>query len=146
MENTFVMIKPDGVKRDLIGEIIGRFERKGLKIVGMKMLWPDQKLAEAHYSIHKGKSFYENLIKYIKSGPVIAMVWRGENAVAQARQLIGGTDPLEAYPGSIRGDFSIKMQRNLIHGSDASETAEKEINLWFPEGIIDHDMPLTPWI
>jgi len=141
IERTFVAIKPDGVMRGLIGEIIRRFERVGLKIVGMKMVWVDEKFAEKHYFEHRGKHFFERLKEYLSSGPVVAMVLEGANAVAIARKIVGPTDGSEAPPGTIRGDFGHmglkhadernKLYFNIIHASDSLESAEKEIKLWF---------------
>ncbi len=130
-EQTFVMIKPDGVQRGLVGEIVARFERKGLTLRAMKMMTIQKALAEQHYEEHKGKGFYEPLISYITSGPVVAMVWEGENAVEVARTMMGGTDPATSAPGTIRGDFGMFKGRNVIHGSDSPESARREINLFF---------------
>jgi len=147
MERTFVMIKPDGVQRRLIGKILQRFEEAGLKIVAMKFLKVTQELAEKHYEIHKGKPFYESLIKYITSGPVLAMVIEGQNAIERIRKMVGATDPQKAMPGTIRGDFCQHIGRNIIHASDAKETAEKEIKLWFNnEEIISYEMDDEKWI
>lgn len=137
MERTFVMIKPDGVERRLIGEIIARFERRGLRLVGMKLLHPDRTLAEKHYAVHRGKPFYEELVAFVTRGPVVAMVWEGNQAIALVRQMMGALKPLEAAPGTIRGDFTTDVQTNLVHGSDAPETAASEIALWFrPEELL----------
>lgn len=133
MERTFVMIKPDGVRRKQIGEIIRRFENRNLDIIGMKMLIPDRKLAEEHYAPHKGKDFYEPLVDFVTSGSVVAMVIEGDNAIALVRKMMGALNPPDALPGTIRGDLTTSTRENLIHGSDAPETAEYEINLWFPE-------------
>jgi nucleoside-diphosphate kinase len=127
------MIKPDGVQRHLVGEIISRFEAKGFTLVGLKMMKVSRELAEQHYDVHKGKPFFSSLVDFIISAPVTAMVWEGENVVAAARKIIGATDPINAEPGSIRGDFGVSIGRNLIHGSDAIETARREIELWFKE-------------
>lgn len=134
MERTFIMIKPDGVQRGLIGEVISRFERKGFSLVGMKFMSVSRELAEKHYEVHKERPFFSGLVEFIISSPVVAMVWEGENVIASARTLIGATKPTEAQPGTIRGDFGIEVGRNLIHGSDAPETAQQEIALWFQEG------------
>jgi nucleoside-diphosphate kinase len=128
------MIKPDGVQRGLIGEVISRFERKGFSLVGMKFMSVSRELAEKHYEVHKERPFFSGLVEFIISSPVVAMVWEGENVIASARTLIGATKPTEAQPGTIRGDFGIEVGRNLIHGSDAPETAQQEIALWFQEG------------
>ena len=130
-ERTFIAIKPDGVQRGLIAEIIGRFERKGFKLVALKQLIPSKELAQKHYGVHKERPFFEDLVEFISSGPVIAMVWEGAGVILSARKLIGSTKPLEAEPGTIRGDFAIDIGRNIIHGSDGQDTANFEINLWF---------------
>ncbi len=130
-ERTFIAIKPDGVQRGLIGEVLGRFERKGFKLVALKQLVPTRELAEKHYGIHKERPFFGSLVNFLTSGPVIAMVWEGEGVIANARKMIGATKPLEAEPGTIRGDLAIDIGRNVIHGSDALETAVFEIGLWF---------------
>lgn len=134
MERTLIIVKPDGVQRGLTGEIIRRFEQRGLRIVGMKFMQADRALAEAHYAVHQGKSFYAGLVEYIISGPVVVMVLEGTNAVAAARATIGSTKPHESAPGSIRGDLAIEVGRNLVHGSDSVENGEKEIALWFKDG------------
>ena len=136
-ERTFIAIKPDGVQRGLISEIIGRFERKGFKLVGLKQLVPSKELAQKHYGVHKDRPFFGDLVEFISSGPVIAMVWEGEGVILNARKLIGATKPLEAEPGTIRGDLAIDIGRNIIHGSDGSETAAFEINLWFEDSEIN---------
>tara|TARA_B100000927_G_C16337016_1_gene417705 strand:- start:137 stop:592 length:456 start_codon:yes stop_codon:yes gene_type:complete len=130
-ERTFIAIKPDGVQRGLIAEIIGRFENKGFKLVGLKQLIPSKELAQKHYGVHKDRPFYNDLVNFISSGPVIAMVWEGSGVILNARKLIGSTNPLESEPGTIRGDFAIDIGRNIIHGSDSQDTATFEINLWF---------------
>ena len=131
LERTFVAIKPDGVQRGLIAEILGRFETKGFKLVGLKQLTPSTALAEKHYGVHKDRPFFSGLVDFITSGPVVAMVWEGEGVIASARKLIGATKPLEAEPGTIRGDLAMNIGRNVIHGSDGSDTAVFEIDLWF---------------
>jgi len=133
MQRTFVMIKPDAVRRGLVGEIVSRFERRGFNISGLKMLTPSRELAEAHYAVHRGKPFYNDLVDFVTSGSVVAMVLEAENAVALARQMIGALKPEEAVPGTIRGDFTTDIQQNLVHGADSLETANREIALWFPE-------------
>jgi nucleoside-diphosphate kinase len=133
LERTLVLIKPDGVQRGLIGEITSRLERRGLKLVGAKLVPVGLELAERHYAIHKGKPFYEGLLDYITSSPVMAMVWEGPNAIAAVRQTMGATDPKQAAPGSVRHDFGLEIGRNLTHASDGSETAEFEIPLWFDD-------------
>tara|TARA_Y100001968_G_scaffold323328_1_gene360818 strand:+ start:3601 stop:4059 length:459 start_codon:yes stop_codon:yes gene_type:complete len=131
VERTFLAIKPDGVQRGLIGEILGRFERKGFKLVGLKQLIPTRELAEKHYGVHRDRPFFAGLVDFITSGPVVAMVWEGDGVIASARKMIGATKPLEAEPGTIRGDLAINVGRNVIHGSDGLDTAEFEIGLWF---------------
>lgn len=133
MERTFVLAKPDAVQRSLVGEIISRLERRGLKLIGAKFLWVSRDLAEKHYAIHKGKPFYDGLIAYITSSPVMAMVWEGPQAIAAVRQTMGVTRPVEAAPGSLRHDFGLSVGRNLTHASDSPETATAEIALWFSE-------------
>ena len=130
-EQTFVMIKPDGVQRGLVGNIISRFEQKGIKLVAMKLVSVSKDLAEKHYGVHKGKPFFEPTVKYITSSPVVAMVLEGENAITIVRNLMGKTSPVEASPGTIRGDFGQFIGRNIVHGSDGPDTAAFEINLWF---------------
>ena len=146
MERTFVMVKPDGVQRGLIGEIIGRFERRGLKIVGLKMVQVSDELARQHYAVHEGKPFFAGLISYITSAPVVAMVVEGTNAVVAVRQTVGATRPFEAAPGSIRADFALEIGRNLVHASDAPDTAATEIALWFGEGLLDWQRATDRWI
>jgi len=136
VERTYIMIKPDGVQRRLSGEIIRRFENRGLKLVGLKMLVPPRETAEKHYAVHSEKPFYGSLVDFVTSGPVVAMVWEGPDAIKLGRQMIGATKPLDAQPGTIRGDYTCDVMSNLIHGSDAPETAEEEIALWFPDGVI----------
>jgi len=140
LERTFVAIKPDGVQRGLVAEIIGRFETKGFKLVGLKQLIPSRELAEKHYGVHRERPFFPALVNFITSGPVVAMVWEGEGVIASARKLIGATKPLEADPGTIRGDLAVNIGRNVIHGSDGSDTACFEINLWF------QDEEIVEWI
>ena len=138
-ERTFVMIKPDAVQRGFIGEIISRFEKKGIKIVGMKMVAVDRPLAEKHYDIHKGKPFFEPTVKYITSSPVVAMVLEGLNVIEMVRAMTGATDPQKAAMGTIRGDYGQFIGRNIIHASDGKETATSEIKLWFtPEEIAEY--------
>ena len=139
MERTFIMIKPDGVQRGLVGEVISRFERKGFTLVGMKLMAVSRELAEKHYGVHKDKPFFAGLVEFIISSPVVAMVWEGDSVVTSGRTLIGATNPISSAPGTIRGDFGITIGRNLIHGSDAIETAQQEIELWFKED------ELTSW-
>jgi nucleoside-diphosphate kinase len=127
------MIKPDGVQRHLVGDIVRRFEAKGFTLVGLKMMKVSRELAEKHYDVHKERPFFSSLVEFIISAPVVAMVWEGNGVVASARKLIGATDPITAEPGSIRGDFGVSIGRNIIHGSDAIETARREISLWFSD-------------
>ena len=131
MEQTFLMIKPDGVQRKLVGEIIRRFEEKGFILAGLKLLTPTRELAEAHYGVHRGKPFFEGVVSFISSGPVVAMIWEGDNIVELSRKLIGATKPVDAAPGTLRGDYANTIEQNLIHGSDSSENAAEEIQLWF---------------
>lgn len=131
MERSFVMVKPDGVQRGLVGEVIARLERRGLRLVGAKFMQVSKALAEEHYSVHKGKPFYNGLIEYITSAPVMAMVWEGPNAVAAIRQTMGATRPWEAAPGTIRHDFALEVGRNITHASDSPENGQLETNLWF---------------
>jgi nucleoside-diphosphate kinase len=147
MEKTLVLVKPDGVQRGLMGEVIARLERRGLRLVAAKFLQVSQELAETHYAVHKGKPFYEKLIKYITSAPVMAMAWEGPNAVAAVRQTMGATRPTEAAPGSLRHDFALEVGRNLTHGSDSVENGEIEVALWFkPEELVSWSREVDPWI
>lgn len=147
VERTFIAIKPDGVQRGLAGEIIRRFETKGFTLVGLKFLQPSRELAEQHYAVHKERPFFAGLVDFITSGPVVAMVWEGDGVIASARKLIGATNPLNAEPGTIRGDLGANIGRNIIHGSDAPETAEYEISLWFkPEELVRWTPTLMPWV
>ena len=147
MERTFIAIKPDGVQRGLIGEIIQRFETKGFTLVGLKSMNVSRELAETHYGEHKERPFFPGLVDFITSGPVVAMVWEGEGVVASARKMIGATKPLESDPGTIRGDFGVTVGRNIIHGSDAPETAQREIALWFTDAeLVSWEPTLTSWI
>lgn len=146
-EQTFVMIKPDGVQRGLVGEIISRLERKGLKLVGLKMLWLPREKAQEHYEMHKGKAFFDDLIDFITEGPVVAMVWEGENAIALVRTMMGALEPTEAMPGSIRGDFACTKTMNLIHGADTKENAQREIALFFsPDELFDYYRCDERWV
>ena len=130
-EKTFIAIKPDGVQRGFISEIIGRFESKGFKLVALKQLIPSKELAQKHYGVHKERPFFSDLVDFISSGPVVAMVWEGDGVISSARKMIGTTKPLEAEPGTIRGDLAVNIGRNIIHGSDGPDTASFEISLWF---------------
>lgn len=146
-ERSLVLAKPDAVQRGLLGEIITRFERRGLILIAAKFISVSKEFAEKHYAIHKGKSFYEGLVKYIISTPILAMVWEGENAIAAIRQTVGTTNPLDASPGTIRHDLAILTSRNLIHASDSSNNAEKEISLWFQSSEIFEWKPANDtWI
>ena len=133
MERSLILIKPDAFARNLTGEIIARFERKGLRLVGLKQMTMTRELAERHYAEHEGKPFYDELVSFITSGPLVAMVLEGDQAVDAARQVIGATNPLEASPGSIRGDFAIEVGQNMVHGSDSLSSATREVGLFFPE-------------
>ena len=141
VERTFVAIKPDGVQRGLIGEILIRFEQKGFKLIGLKQITASRELAEKHYGVHRDRPFFSGLVDFITSGPVVAMVWEGDGVIASARKLIGATKPLEAEPGTIRGDLAINIGRNVIHGSDGVDTAEFEIGLWFQEAELNDWIP-----
>ena len=138
MERTFVMVKPDGVERRLAGEIIRRFESRGLRLVGLKLVQPDRATAEKHYAVHREKPFFGELVEFITRGPAIAMCWEGPKAIQLVRTMLGATKPEDALPGTIRGDLTVSLQENLVHGSDAPDTAEYEIGLWFkPEELLD---------
>ncbi len=147
MERTFLAVKPDGVQRGLVGEIIRRFEAKGFTLVGLKLVQVNRELAEQHYDIHKERPFFPGLVEFISSGPVAALVLEGDGVVAAARKMIGATNPLTSEPGTIRGDYGISIGRNLIHGSDAVETAQREISLWFKdEELVSWQPSVTPWL
>lgn len=147
MERTLILVKPDGVQRALIGPIVGRFERRGLKLIGLKFMQMSDDLAARHYAVHEDKPFYDSLVKYIVSGPVVAMVWEGKNAVAAARKTMGETKPDEAAPGTIRGDYGMEIGRNLVHGSDSLENAVKEVGLFFAEEeLVDWQRDSDSWI
>lgn len=147
MEKTLILVKPDGVQRGLIGQIISRFENRGLKLVGLKLIQMSPELAAQHYAVHEGKGFYDSLIEYIVSGPVVAMVWQGENAIAAARATMGSTRPVESTPGTIRGDFGMEVGRNLVHGSDEPENAVKEVALFFDNAeLVDWQRDSDKWI
>ena len=133
MERTLILVKPDAFARGLTGEILARFERKGLRIVAMQHMTMDRALAEQHYAEHQGKGFYEELVSFITSGPLVALVLEGDSAVVAARQIIGATNPLEATTGSIRGDFAIEVGQNMVHGSDSPESGQREVALFFPD-------------
>jgi nucleoside-diphosphate kinase len=147
MQRTLLLFKPDCVQRRLVGAVLERFERKGLRLVGLKLVHPTKDLAEKHYAVHKGKPFYDSLLSFLTGGPTIALVWEGREAVAVARNLIGATDGAKAAPGTIRGDFGISVQNNLIHGSDSVENATAEIGLWFtPAELVDWKAVDQSWI
>jgi len=147
VERTFLMIKPDGVQRNLVGEVIKRLETKGFTLVGLKMMNVSRELAEKHYDVHKERPFFQGLVEFIISAPVVAMVWEGDGVVASARKIIGATNPLTAEPGTIRGDYGVSIGRNLIHGSDAIETAQREIALWFKEEeLVSWQQVIQPWL
>jgi len=147
VEKTFVMIKPDGIQREFVGEIISRFERKGLKLMAMKMIMMDRALAERHYTEHLGKYFYERLIDFITSGPVIVSVWEGLDAIRLVRRMVGATSPEEAEMGSIRGDYVICTTFNLVHASDSLETAGREIGIFFKDDeLFDYSLTITKFL
>ena len=147
MQRTLVLAKPDAVQRGLIGEIIGRFERKGLKVVGLRLLTVPREMAERHYAIHAGKHFYDGLVEFITSGPVAAIALEGPDAIAVARLMVGKTMPNEADPGTIRGDLGVSGLRNLIHASDVPETADAELALWFEaDALLDYRREVDAWI
>lgn len=147
MERSLVLVKPDGVQRSLVGEVISRLERRGLRLAGAKFMQVGRALAEEHYAIHKGKPFYDGLIAYITSAPVMAMVWEGPGAVAAIRQTMGATRPLEAAPGSIRHDYALEVGRNLTHASDSPENGAQEVALWFRrEELVSWDRDVDRWV
>ncbi|KFV63678.1 Nucleoside diphosphate kinase A, partial [Dryobates pubescens] len=146
-ERTFIAIKPDGVQRGLVGDIIKRFEQKGFKLVAMKLIQASEDLLREHYIDLQDRPFYEGLVQYMHSGPVVAMVWEGLNVVKTGRVMLGETNPFDSKPGTIRGDFCVQVGRNIIHGSDSVESAETEINLWFtPEELVDYRSCAHEWI
>lgn len=147
MQRTYLMVKPDGVERGLIGEVVGRFERKGFKLVGCKLMQLSREQAERHYAEHTGKPFFERLVNFITSGPVLGMVWEGDEVIAISRMLIGKTNALEATPGTVRGDYAVHTNFNIIHGSDSPESAEREINHFFkPEEMLHYEKAIDRWI
>lgn len=147
MERTFLMVKPDGVQRNLIGEIVSRFEDKGFQLVGGKLMQITEELAQEHYGEHKERPFFGELVDFITSGPVFAMVWEGENVISTARLMMGATNPKESAPGTIRGDFAVTVSKNIIHGSDSPESASREINLFFKEEeLVTYDKSVNSWI
>ncbi|MFC7046201.1 nucleoside-diphosphate kinase [Halobacteriaceae archaeon GCM10025711] len=148
-ERTFVMVKPDGVQRGIVGEVVSRLEDRGLKLVGAKFMQIDQDLAHEHYGEHEGKPFFDGLVSFITSGPVMAMVWEGQDATRQVRQMMGATDPADAAPGTIRGDYGLDLGRNVIHGSDHEDPGanEREISLFFDEDeLVDYERIDEPWL
>ncbi len=147
MQRTLVLAKPDAVQRSLIGEVLGRFERKGLKVVGLRLLSVPRSMAEEHYAVHAGKHFYDGLVQFITSGPVAAVALEGPDAIATVRRMVGKTMPNEAEPGTIRGDLGVSGLRNLIHASDAPDTAEAELALWFgADELVDYPRDIDAWI
>ncbi|MGP4078345.1 nucleoside-diphosphate kinase [Pseudalkalibacillus sp. R45] len=147
MEKTFLMVKPDGVQRNLIGEIVSRFEKKGFKLAGAKLMQISDELAQNHYGEHKERPFFGELVDFITSGPVFAMVWEGENVIATARNMMGKTNPSDAAPGTIRGDYAVQVGQNIIHGSDSPESAEREINLFFnEEELVNYNKSIAKWV
>jgi nucleoside-diphosphate kinase len=147
MEQTLVLVKPDGVQRGLTGQVILRLEQRGLKLVAMKLMQVDEALARQHYGEHVGRPFFPGLVDFVTSGPVVAMVWEAENAVSLVRQTMGATDPVNSAPGTIRGDFGVNIGRNIVHGSEGLESAKREISLFFrPEEILSYNRSADPWI
>ncbi|EGA89639.1 MULTISPECIES: nucleoside-diphosphate kinase [Planococcus] len=147
MEKTFLMVKPDGVQRNVIGEIVARFEKKGYHLAGAKLMQIPTELAEEHYGEHKERPFFGELVEFITSGPVFAMVWEGENVILTARQMMGATNPKDAAPGTIRGDFAVTVGKNMIHGSDSAESAEREIGLFFKEEeLVSYEKTMNSWV
>ncbi len=147
MERTLVFLKPDAVQRGLIGSIVTRFERRGLKLAGMKLMRVSEVLARRHYTEHEGKPFYEGLVQFVTSSPIVAMVWEGKDAVQVARDTIGATDPAKAVPGTIRADFGMDLGRNLVHGSDSLQSADREVGLFFsPNELVEYSRDNERWI
>lgn len=146
MEQSLVIVKPDGVQRGLVGEVISRFERRGMKLVGLRLMEIDRPLAERHYAVHKGKQFYDGLLNYITLGPVVVMAVEGPDAIATIRRIIGSTKSNEAAPGTIRGDFALTVGRNIIHASDAPETAQFELGLYFEGALLQYEKASDDWV
>jgi nucleoside-diphosphate kinase len=146
LERTFIMVKPDGVQRNLVGEIITRFEKKGYTLIGAKLMAVSKSLAEEHYGEHKERPFFGELVDFITSSPVFAMVWEGEQVISTARAMMGKTNPVDAAPGTIRGDYGVSVGMNIIHGSDSAESAQREIALWFKEETATYDKTINRWI
>lgn len=146
MERTYLMVKPDGVQRNLVGEVVSRFEKKGYQLVGAKLVTITKEMAETHYAEHKERPFFGELVDFITSGPVFAMVWEGENVISTARKMMGATNPADAISGTIRGDFAAKLSMNVIHGSDSPESAEREIGIFFKDGeLINYEKTIGVW-
>ncbi|MGH2451474.1 MAG: nucleoside-diphosphate kinase [Candidatus Limnocylindria bacterium] len=145
-ERSLVVLKPDAVQRGIAGEILARFERRGLRIAALRLVQVDRAMAERHYEIHRGKFFYDDLVQTIVASPVVAMVLEGPNAIEVVRAMVGSTRPHEAAPGTIRGDFALVGLRNLVHASDGPETAASEIALWFPDGVTDYERDVERWM
>lgn len=147
MQRTLILVKPDGIQRGKVGEVISRIENKGLKLVALKMLWMDKTMAETHYGVHKGKPFFNGLVKFITSSPLVAAVFEGKDAVDVVRKLMGETDPVKATPGTIRGDFGLDIGQNIVHGSDSIDNAQKEIALFFKDNeTFDYRREIDRWI
>jgi nucleoside-diphosphate kinase len=147
MQQTLILLKPDCVQRRLVGSILQRFEQKGLRLAAMKLVRVSRSLAEQHYAVHKGKAFYESLLSFLTAGPTLVLVLEGREAVVVARSLIGATDGVKAAPGTIRGDFAISVQNNLVHGSDSPENAAAEVSLWFkPDELVAYEPVDKPWV
>jgi nucleoside-diphosphate kinase len=147
IERTFLAVKPDGVQRGLVAEIIGRFERKGFKLVGLKLMQVTREMAETHYGEHKGKPFFDGLVGFITNGPIVAMAWEGPNVIATARKMMGATNPANAEPGTIRGDYSVDIGRNVIHGSDGPESAARELGIFFKaDELVSWERAGEAWI
>ena len=145
-EHTLVVLKPDAIQRGIAFELLSRFEKRGLRFAALRLLKVDRSMAEKHYAVHKGKFFYDDLVSVISSSPVVAMVLEGPNAIAVVRAMVGATRPHEAAPGTIRGDYALVGLRNLVHASDAPDTAKSEIALWFPDGVVDYTRDLERWM
>lgn len=146
VQRTLVVLKPDALQRGIAGEIIARFERRGLRLVALRLLKVERAMAEKHYAVHKGKFFYDDLVNVISASPVVAFVLEGPNAIAVVRMMVGATRPHEAAPGTIRGDYALVGLRNLVHASDAPETADSEIKLWFPDGVVSYTRDVEKWM
>jgi nucleoside-diphosphate kinase len=147
LQRTLLLVKPDGVQRQLVGRVLSRFEDRGLKLVGLKLVWADQALAEQHYAVHRERPFFRGLVEFITSGPLVAAALEGPNAIAIVRAMNGATRPHEAEPGSIRGDFAVETAQNLVHASDSAETAATELALWFrPEELFSYEREIDRWV